>query len=191
MEINSDLDISVKEGVYRPDDDSYLLVSLIEVNKGDSVLEIGCGSGVISIHCALAGGKVTVVDINDEAAKLTKINAKTNGAELQNVLVGDMFEPVKGNWDVMIFNPPYLPKIEGSDTDVRWDGGERGDETILRFLEEARRYMHEDSRLYLCGSDMSPMDEIQGFIEQHYTVHATKEKRYDFETLYAFELRKQ
>lgn len=189
MEILSTLDISVEEGVYRPADDSYLLISIIEPNKGESVLEIGSGTGVISIHCALAGGVVTSCDINDDAAVLTRLNAENNGVELQNVLVSDMFEALEGLWDVIIFNPPYLPDLEYGRSDVRWDGGTRGDETVLRFLEEGWKYMHDDSRLYFCCSDMSPLSAIQQVICQYYKETRKKERGYDFETLYGFELR--
>lgn len=191
MKIKTDLDILEEDSVYTPDDDSYLLISLMEIEAGERVLEIGCGSGIISIHCALAGGVVTAVDINEKAVKQTKYNAEKNGVVIHNILVGDMFQPVKGIWDVIVFNPPYLPKIDGQKTDVRWDGGSKGDETTVRFLEEAWKHMHTDSRLYFCCSDMAPMDEIERIINQYYVGHKEETKNYDFENLYAFGLVQQ
>ncbi len=187
MDILLDLDILDKEGVYRPDDDSYLLIELIRVEKGDRVLEIGPGSGIISIHCAIAGGHVTCVDINEDAIAITKHNAERNDVSLENILVGDMFQPVKGVWDVIVFNPPYLP-METAQRDHRWDGGMRGDETILRFLKEVCEHLDPEGRLYFCCSDLSPMEEIEGLIYHNFEVKKKKEKKYDFETLYGFEL---
>ncbi len=191
MEVISDLKISTEEDVYRPDDDSYLLLSLMKVNKGDRILEIGCGSGIISIHSAMVGGEVTSMDINESAVRQTRYNAEQNGVVLKNILVGDMFNPVKGEWDVIVFNPPYLPNIEEQKPDVRWDGGIKGDETILRFLEDGRRFMHKGSRLYFCCSDMSPLEKIHRILARYYAVNDKKEKRYQFESLYAYELLKQ
>lgn len=45
--------------VYPPCDDSILLIRSLEVSPGMEVLEIGCGSGVVSIHAALEGARVT------------------------------------------------------------------------------------------------------------------------------------
>ncbi len=190
MDILSYLDISVEEGVYRPDDDSSMLIGMIELNRGERVLEIGCGSGIISIHCAIAGGLVTACDINRNAVRLTEYNAEENGVKLQNLLVGNMFESLDGLWDVIIFNPPYLPVLDKRIQDFRWDGGEKGDETVIKFLEEGWKYMHSESRIYFCCSDMSPMSAIRRVMERYYTVNDMKEKKYDFETLYGFELKR-
>lgn len=190
MEIDTDIDIKVNDGVYKPDDDSFLLISLIKVLPGERVLEIGCGSGIISIHCAKAGASVTSLDIDPKALELTKQNAASNGVILECSYLSDMFESIQGRWDVIIFNPPYLPAISvDDDMDPRWDGGVRGDETIIRFLEDAKKYLEKDGRLYFCCSDMSPMEEILCLIESHYRVICRRSKTFDFESLYVYELK--
>lgn len=182
------MDIRVEDDIYRPDDDSYMLIDMIRLKRGDSVLEIGCGSGIISIHCALAGGEVTACDIHRKAVELTRYNAERNGTCLRGVLVGDMFRPFDGIWDVIVFNPPYLPELENRQRDPRWDGGKKGDETIVEFLMQGWRYMHPGSRLYFCCSDLSPMWAILETVDRYYSVTGKKKKRFDFETLFAYEL---
>ena len=82
------------EGVYEPAEDSWMVCNYLPEELG-SVLEIGCGSGIISIHLAKRGNTVTSVDINPKAVKATKFNANQNQVNIE-VLEGNMFEKVKG-----------------------------------------------------------------------------------------------
>lgn len=188
MKYRSDLHIEEVEGVYSPDDDTFLMIDLIDIEEGEDVLEIGCGSGIISVYCGLEGGEVTAVDKDEKALELTRKNAFYNDVKLEEVRKSDLFSELVGVWDVIIFNPPYLPKDERIEKDDRWDGGERGDETILRFLEQAVNYVYPDGRVYFCCSDKSPMVDIYRSIESYYDTVEQKERTYDFETLYVFEL---
>jgi len=188
LKYRKDVNIEELERVYSPDDDTFLMIDLIEIEEGEDVLEIGCGSGIISVYCALEGGEVTAVDKDDDALELTRKNAFYNDVGLEEVKKSDLFSELVGVWDVIIFNPPYLPKDERLEKDDRWDGGERGDETIMRFLEQAVNYLYPDGRLYFCCSDKGPMVEIYRAIERYYDTVQQKERTYDFETLYAFEL---
>ena len=73
----SKIHITNFEGVYEPAEDSWLMSRHIPKFKG-SVLEIGCGSGIISIHLAQRGNQVTAIDINPKAVEATKFNTKNN-----------------------------------------------------------------------------------------------------------------
>ena len=80
------------DGVYEPAEDSWLMAKHIPQFQG-SVLEIGCGSGIISMHLAQRGN-VTAIDINPKAVEATKFNSKENDLEIE-VLEGDLFSCVK------------------------------------------------------------------------------------------------
>ncbi len=188
MEISEDIIIRERGGVYSPDDDTYMLLDLVQVEADEDVLEIGCGSGIISLHCALRGTSVTASDIDHSALELTGENAELNGMELKDIILSDLFENISGIWEVIIFNPPYLPMDERMEMDKRWDGGERGDEIILRFLDDAADHIHPEGRIYFCCSDMSPLTEIYKIIDDIYEIIEQREKDYRFETLYCFSL---
>ena len=86
---------------------SILLSSLINQNIQGSVLDLGCGYGVISIsvkkafpHC-----DVTAIDINSRAVELTKLNCEKNGV-LCDVFVSDGFTSIDDTFDVILTNPP-------------------------------------------------------------------------------------
>ncbi|MBN1786295.1 MAG: methyltransferase [Candidatus Methanofastidiosa archaeon] len=142
------------DNVYPPLEDTLLLAKNIDVRPGDKVLEIGCGTGYVSIAAAMMGGIVEGVDINAAAVSLSSLNAKKNGVKNARFHIGDMFENVDGPFDVIIFNPPYLPS-ERMDTDIYdkcWDGGEDGREVTDRFLDGLRGNIKEGGSIFLLQS---------------------------------------
>jgi len=100
--------IRTERDVYEPAADTELLVRSLRLREGERVLEIGTGTGVVAIHCAKHGCYVTATDVVREALELARDNALQNTVEV-DLREGDMFDPVEGSFDVVIFNPPYLP----------------------------------------------------------------------------------
>ncbi|HID25984.1 MAG TPA: methyltransferase domain-containing protein [Thermoplasmata archaeon] len=79
---------------------------------------MGCGSGVTALHLSKHGCIVTACDIKNEAVENTKVNANRNRLNMK-VFKSDLFSDVKGKFDVITFNPPYLP-IEGRRFCLGW-----------------------------------------------------------------------
>ncbi|NIP35000.1 MAG: methyltransferase, partial [Thermoplasmata archaeon] len=121
--------IRTEHDVYEPAADTELLVRSIRLREGERVLEIGTGTGVVAIHCAKHGCRVTATDVVEKALDLARENISQNAVDV-DLLEGDMFEPVSGRYDVIIFNPPYLPTapedLTHSDLDKALDGGPDG-----------------------------------------------------------------
>lgn len=187
MEIIKELEIEVCDGVYEPSEDSILLLELIEVEDEEKVLEIGCGSGMISLHCARVGCEVTAVDISKKATKNTLRNSLRNRLDI-DVKVSDLFSDLSGRWDTIIFNPPYLPEVRELDSDPRWDGGKNGDETILEFLSKADKYLEENGHIYFIYSDRGTLHNICQLIEEKYTLLEQRSETFRFETIFAAKL---
>ncbi|HHH80187.1 MAG TPA: methyltransferase domain-containing protein, partial [Thermoplasmatales archaeon] len=78
MEIDSSIKIDVKEGVYNPAEDSYLLINALEVEEGEKTLDMGCGTGILALHLSKNKCLVTACDINNKAVENTRINAEKN-----------------------------------------------------------------------------------------------------------------
>ena len=87
-----DINITNFEGVYEPAEDSWLMSRHIPNFEGN-VLEVGSGTGIISIHLARRGHQVTAVDLNPKAVQATKFNAKNNKVNIE-VLEGNLFSSV-------------------------------------------------------------------------------------------------
>lgn len=142
--------------VYVPAEDTYLLLSAIYVQEGERVLEMGCGSGIVSLHMAKAGAVVTAADMDERAVRATENSAILNGLDVQAVH-SDLFSNVPGQFDLIVFNPPYLRGDVQGQEDLCWAGGEDGVRLTSRFLDEAREHLEPDGRvLLLVSDDMDP-----------------------------------
>ena len=152
-----DPDISIIECpyVYPPKEDTFLLLKNIDVGPGEPVLEMGCGTGLITCHLAKAGASVTSVDINPLAIECTRSNLTRNGLR-SNLLVSDLFSMVGGRFDQIIFNPPYLSVEEEGALEKAWSGGTDGVRVLERFLVQVREHVRPGGRvLLLLSSEMS------------------------------------
>ena len=145
--------------VYEPAEDSILLLKNLVDVKNKEVLEIGVGTGLISIACAKRGAKRVVgVDINPYAVELAKENAKLNNANI-TFFESDLFENVEGEFDVIIFNPPYLPTSEDDKIDSylnhAFDGGENGREILDRFIDNLPNYLKKGGVAQILQSSLT------------------------------------
>lgn len=184
-------DLVINPGVYPPSDDTELMLGTMTVHPGETVLDMGTGSGILAISAALHGGIVTAVDISDSALEWARRNAERNNVEIHTIK-SCLFERVKGTFDVILFNPPYLPSEEWSMTgkgDRQWDGGGDGTATIRSFI--ARLGDHLGDRCYLLFSSLSGqgVESIVEIISGRFSYSELARKELFFETLYVAELR--
>jgi release factor glutamine methyltransferase len=175
--------VLVLPDVYQPCDDTYLLMesALNEVRPTDSVLEIGTGCGVIAKRLAERARSVTATDKNPRAVE----NAKLNGVE---AIMGDLFADLDSQYDLIIFNPPYLPSgrdVPGDWQTRAWDGGPSGREVIVRFLSKVGNYLTQKGRVLLVISSITGYKEVTQLMRAQFKiVRAIAERKFFFETLY-------
>jgi len=146
--------------VYAPSEDTYLLLSAIDVEKGEKVLEMGCGSGIISMHMAKVGATVTTADVNERAVMATRNSALMNGLSVRTVW-SDLFADVPGKFDLIVFNPPYLRGEALGQEDLCWAGGEDGVALTSRFLGQAQEHLEPGGRIMLLISDDMEQEALE------------------------------
>ncbi len=156
MQRDRSIQLDVHPDIYAPAEDTYLLLSAIDVERGEKALEMGCGSGIISMHMAKAGAVVTAADTDERAVRATEKSATMNGLEIRAVR-SDLFTDVPGRFDLMVFNPPYLRgEVQGQE-DLCWAGGKDGVRLTSRFLDDAKEHLEPGGRvLLLISDDMDP-----------------------------------
>jgi release factor glutamine methyltransferase len=186
--------IRTEEDIYKPEADTELLLRSIRLREGERVLEIGTGTGLVAIHCAKHGGRVTATDVCAEALDLTRENATTNEVDL-DLLEGDLFEPVDGLFDVIIFNPPYLPTapedLTHSSLDLALDGGPDGTGVTVQFIKHLPDHLAPEGRAYLVVSSLQDMDLIESEIhDRGLAARKMDSERFDFEEISVLELRR-
>lgn len=157
--------LNVPESVYYPREDSLLLAKVLEKENlaNKRVLEIGCGSGFLSIVIASKGANATACDISKNAIKVTDSNAKQNNVEV-TCLNSDLFSSIKSKFDLIVFNPPYLPDESKNKT---YSGGKNGRETIEKFVKQAKKYLREGGRILLLISSLTGEKEVLSLLSAY------------------------
>ena len=98
-------------------------MEMLELN-GKKFLELGCGSGLISLVAASKNANVTSSDINPLAVKTASTNAVANNLKIRTV-VSDLFQKLQNEtFDYIIINPPYFKRNPKTDSDKAWFAGE-------------------------------------------------------------------
>lgn len=166
--------------VYEPAEDSFLLKNYIQgLDLEDKkVLDVGTGSGIIGLTMAERGAAVTAVDINPEAVEVTKRKAEDEELEI-DVRESDLFENVNEQFDLIVFNPPYLPGEKGAGDEEIWRGGKKGVELTERFLEDIDRYLKEEGFALLIISTRAEYEQLM----DEYDLEVVDEEELWFETL--------
>lgn len=165
--------ITVHPEVYEPAEDTFVILESITLPRKASVLEIGTGCGLIALVCAQRGASVVCTDINPHAVRLTKQNYTKNRSKIKGsveVREGPLFSPVGVNemFDIIVFNPPYLPTIKeervGGWFDVATDGGTDGLSVTRRFIKGLSPYLKTSGSAYILFSSLSSKKRLETHI---------------------------
>jgi release factor glutamine methyltransferase len=168
------------ENSYPAKEDSYMLISSIILKEGESFLDIGTGSGIIALHAYFNNAKIVMgIDIDSQSIKEAYENSKSNKANIY-FAIADLFPCTKMSWDVVSFNPPYLPKDELIDKSDRWCiGGDLGYEIIEEFLSKLEKLSF--NRAYFIYSSRA----VPTFSKFNLKFQVINNLPFEFETLYA------
>jgi release factor glutamine methyltransferase len=119
---------------------------------GKDVLDMGTGSGVLGLICAQSGGHVTVTDVDSLALETVKIVAGELNLKIR-VINSDIFSNVTDSFDVVLFNPPYLPSDKITDRAI--DGGMGGRRFLDQFLNNLLPHLKTDGFAMLLVSSLN------------------------------------
>ncbi|MDI9609425.1 MAG: methyltransferase [Candidatus Verstraetearchaeota archaeon] len=177
------LDIRVYDGVYPPSEDTFLLMDAVSGERAARGLELCSGTGAVGLSIASRVGEMVAVDLNPVAAMNTLLNYTKNGMRV-HVVVGDLFSPIRGEFDLIIMNPPYLPDGEGIPADLAWSGGASGRSVIDRFISEVGDFLSPGGRAYMLQSSLNGIEEsIKRAKSEGLYAEIVGRKGFDFESL--------
>lgn len=181
--------IELSPDVYPPEDDTLLFLEVLkkeEFRKEEHALEVGCGCGLLSLFLAGRLTHVTGTDINEKAVELSRKNADLNGIRNATFLISDMFSEIRTTFEIILFNPPYLPSSEPPKEaiDISYRGGEDGRILTSRFLKTFPHYLKEGGRAYILQSSLSGIRDTLEFLRlKKYRARILAEKNVFFEKL--------
>jgi release factor glutamine methyltransferase len=197
--------LCIHPSVYDPSDDTYLILEFFDENpeilKGASVLEIGSGSGIISIHAiALGASRAVSIDISQLACEYTLYNAERALGDLDvakiDVLRGDAALAMrKGSYfDLIIINPPYLPQEETTGDpllDSALYGGKSGVEVTASILKSISERIRGNYTILLIHSSITGLNfTLEMMRSLSIRPFIVKERSFFFEKLYLIEGKK-
>jgi release factor glutamine methyltransferase len=182
-------EIETDDLVYIPSDDTFLLAESLEIKEGQSVLEIGTGSGLVSMYASLLTDDVTATDINYNALELAEKNFKLNNINTIKLEFGDLFEPVKDRkFDVILFNTPYLPTdsddIINDDLNYAFDGGLDGRKVIDRFINQVSNHLNDKGIVQIIQSSLSDNDRTLDMFDRNgFVAEIAESEKFFFEEI--------
>lgn len=175
--------------VYQPAEDSYLLTEilkkelsiLLEENPDLTLLEIGAGSG-IHLETAFKSGvkKENIFSVDISPAAVGHCNALGF-----HCIQSDLFEKLSEKFNIVIFNPPYLPEHKFDENPDTSAGKKQ--EVIVRFLQQVRDYLEPNSKIFLLLSSYTPTQEINKELEK-FNKKLLGNERLFYEELFVWEL---
>ena len=151
---------------------SRVLLDNIEITNEKNLLDVGCGYGTfgICLNKVYSHLNVDMVDVNDRALELAKLNAKNNNIHA-NIYKSFIYENVQGSYDVIVTNPPVRA----------------GKEVVTTILQESIEHLNENGSLWVilqkkqgAPSAKKKMEEVFGNCEivkrdkGYYLLHSVK-----------------
>ncbi|MBP2025272.1 peptide chain release factor N(5)-glutamine methyltransferase [Peptoniphilus stercorisuis] len=178
----------IDENVLIPRDDTEISIEVLnkifKENNIKSFVEIGSGSGIVSVTMAniYRDTKFTAVDISDYAIKNTLKNIKRYNLENIEVLKSNLFENITGKYDIIYSNPPYIrtDEIEKLQVEVKdyepmnaLDGGIDGLYFYREIIKSAKEFLSDDGYLvFEIGHDQA--DDLKNLLKD-YNVEVIKD----------------
>ena len=175
--------------IYQPAEDSWLLSEVLKEqikDKNIKCLDLGSGTGIqaqILIYLGVPPENVTLTDINPESIKYLE-----KKFPFSKVVRSDLFNQIQEEYDLIIFNPPYLPTNihEPESSRIATTGGEQGSEIINEFLKQAKSHLNQNGKIFLLTSSLTKNIKWQGWKHK-----ILAEKNLFMERLFVLELNKQ
>lgn len=139
----------------------------IKVNEGESVVDIGTGSGILAILASMLSSRyyVWATDIFPDAITLARRNAEMNNVGIL-FSEGKFFAGFKQKFDVIVANLPQEVIFSEQRKKINPNlvassfGGKNGNAVALELLKRARKHMYANSRLYMSIGSMCDYKEI-------------------------------
>lgn len=188
-----DKEFIVFPNVFYPFEDSKPLIENFTIIKGESVLDIGTGSGVIGIFAAYKGaGRVLGIDINPAAVKTAKENVRRHNLEsIIDIRLSDGFANIAEDeiFDVITMNPPFT-------NDDSFDKDEQSmNDKDLKFhkhvFSNIAKHLNSSGRVYVSQANFGAIEDLLTLAQEFgfkSKLIGERKMKTDPRIFYAFEL---
>ncbi|HLD88970.1 MAG TPA: HemK2/MTQ2 family protein methyltransferase [Candidatus Nanoarchaeia archaeon] len=189
--------INLINNIYQPAEDSFLLQEQVRLfwkkRRIRKAIDMGTGTGIQAIEASKFSGEVLAVDINEGALNIARKNIEKKAIKNIKLIKSNLFGRIpKQKFDLIIFNPPYLPEEDNQQDKQQKspvvDGGKKGHEVIELFLGQARNYLANGGAILLLFSTLT--GDVEAVMKkQNYKFKKLAEEKLFMEKLFVYELR--
>jgi release factor glutamine methyltransferase len=185
--------VIVLPGVFHPGffySTKFLFKTLAQLNLDKKhVLELGAGSGFLSVHCAKKGAFVTSSDISSAAVENIKRNALENKLDIKTVHSNLFLKIPKMCFDFVVINPPYFKKDPTTEAENAWYCGQNM-EYFVGLFQSLPQYVNAQSLGLMVLSDDCDIKAVQKLAESHgFKFSIFVEQNFIMEKNYIFSIR--
>lgn len=165
-----DITIVVIPGVFHPGlfFSSKLLLDFVDTLdlNGKSFLELGAGSGIISLLAAKKNAIVYASELSTSAIENIRINSISNKLEI-NIIKSDLFEEIPQQvFDYIVINPPYFNNAPKTEAEYAWNCGSNF-EYFHSLFNSLSNYVNSDSSVFMILSEACKLDNIKSIGIEH------------------------
>ncbi len=157
------IEITIFPGIFHPGlffSTELLLDFISEIKlEGVKMLELGCGTGTLSVFAASKGAVVTASDINPRAIENTNHNARLNNVQV-NTVQSDLFQAISDKFDLIMINPPYYPNNPRTELEVALMCGENF-EYFTKLFSQLRNHITANGKVYMILSEDCDISRIR------------------------------
>jgi len=170
---NVKFELEINNHIFPPSPHGSFFAENMKINANETVIDVGTGSGFLAILAAKLGGQVYGTDNDKDAIKLAKKNADKNNVSI-DFRQGNYFANLHKKFDVIVANLPQeivhkrYQKAIGKQLTQSFDGGPDGNKQVLKFLDTAKNYMHDKSRIYIIVYTVTNYDQTLKKIIKNY-----------------------
>ncbi|MDD3244627.1 MAG: methyltransferase [Candidatus ainarchaeum sp.] len=197
--------LDMPEDVYLPSEDTDLMLAVIKTEISNqnilfnTAIEIGAGNGFLSLCVYDFVRTIYSVDINPIVVDYLLRTKKKYNLDKQIILQSDLFSKIDQNqkFDLIIFNPPYVPSEEistekqTSGIDLAVDGGRDGAEIINKFIDQLFFFLSDSGVCYLLISSLNKQKKIEELLKKNNLFfEIVGSKKLFFEELFVLKIKK-
>lgn len=189
------LKLTVLKGVFHP---KYYFSSICFYEflkkqnfKAKQFIEIGCGSGFLSLLAYKLGAVVTAIDIDENAISCTKLNFKKNftAQHTAQIIKSNVFLNINPKIaDIICVNPPYFFNEVKLQSQLAWNCGKNG-EFFEKLFSQLNLFTNASTQTFLILADNCEIDRIKSMASDYNIVfELVFQKKIKWENNYIFRL---